>query len=355
MIVYPPSRHGVYTQPGAKGVAGAQAFASWSGAPVHTVLDFAEHTRDWPQMTRHLPFEEWAQYRALGMRLVLSVGLVPGDPKTTPYTLAECAAGAYDEHFAYLGRELVAHDLGDIPLRLGWEFQGDWYPWSARYGREAVFAGAFRSAVTAFRSVEGEAFRFGWCGLPLIGNGSINFEAAYPGDEFVDYVGVDVYDADLTRKYYRGNKPLTASSHAEFWDFLLTGKWGLARWAQFARDHGKPLAIGEWGVTTNPKGEGGGDNPLFIDAMFDFIEDPARNVAWATYFEIDDANSGVKHALSTPSTAFPEAAARYRERAQARHAAEARLADLPDGRPLTNLFTTPDLVQVAGLIERNAP
>ncbi|HEY0871195.1 MAG TPA: hypothetical protein VGD55_12410, partial [Acidothermaceae bacterium] len=73
-------------------------------------------------------------------------------------------------------------------------------------------------------------------------------------------------------------------------------------------------AITEWGVTQLTNGHGGGDDPAFVDRMFDFMTDPANNVAYAHYFNTGSVADD--HTL-TGSTKFPESAAEYRDRVQA--------------------------------------
>ena len=57
-----------------------------------------------------------------------SVPLLPKDGST----LAAGASGAYDAHFETMARELVAQGQGDAIIRLGWEFNGSWYPRGTR-------------------------------------------------------------------------------------------------------------------------------------------------------------------------------------------------------------------------------
>ena len=46
-------------------------------------------------------------------------------------SLAACASGSYDDEHAEVARRLVLNGLGGIQIRLGWEANGDWYPWTA--------------------------------------------------------------------------------------------------------------------------------------------------------------------------------------------------------------------------------
>jgi len=73
------------------------------------------------------------------------------------------------------------------------------------------------------------------------------------------------------------------------------------------------MALTEWGETWRSDGHGGGDDPAYIDHMFDFMTNPANHVAYGHYFEVGSAN--VDHLLT--GVHFPTAAAEYRRRALA--------------------------------------
>jgi hypothetical protein len=301
---------GVYVGPGAKNVAGAPVFAAATGVPVTRVVDFLP-TGSWAAMTG----AGWllTPYRGQPVALELSVPMLPDDkaPGGKPWTLAGCASGAYDGQWATLGRLLVTSGVPTTRVRPGWEFNGTWYRWSAAF-QAANYRGCFQHVVTTMRAVPGAQFSFDW--NPNLGAGTFPAENAYPGDAYVDVVGVDVYD--LSWSWYptpAGVDPTRARELA--WAWLARGDHGLVFWSAFARAHAKPLSVTEWGATIRPDGHGGGDNPYFIDRMLDFLTDPANNVTASHYFNIDTTT--VRHDLTRDGTAFPDAAARLRARAAA--------------------------------------
>ena len=61
-------------------------------------------------------------------------------------TLKQCAAGAYDSHFHALGDTLKRFGKSDSYIRLGWEGNGDWYPWAVKTNGNdaATFVEAWR-------------------------------------------------------------------------------------------------------------------------------------------------------------------------------------------------------------------
>ncbi len=241
---------GVYS--GGVKVSQAQSFGAWRGQAVPVAGDF-------------LPGDDWAGVQGPGWllgasagkvdRLVLGVPVLPGAKGST--TFAAGIAGSYDQHFAALGRNLVAAGHDDAVLRLGWEMNGDWFPWSI-IGHEAEFAAYFRRIVTTMRAVPGARFSFEY--NPTLGAGSWGAKpnAAWPGDAYVDVIGLDVYDS------LWGNSTATP---AQRWAAVQGGTYGLDWWADFAARHGdKPFGFPEWGLweTSGQNGGGGGDNPLFI-------------------------------------------------------------------------------------------
>ncbi len=300
------TQFGVYTGPGRKGVDGANAFSTWSGHKVERVLDF-------------LPYDSWSSlannswlidaYAGTGYHLDLSVPMLTSSGGGS---LAQCADGTYDAYWTGLGSKLVAAGLPDTTLRLGWEMNGNWYPWAAA-GRTNDYIGCYRHIVEVTRTVPGAHFSYAWS--PNLGAGSFPAEQAYPGDAYVDDIAVDAYDTSWTWN----PTPVgvsTTQARANSWAWIQRGDHGLDFWSAFARSHNKPLALGEWGATWRSDGHGGGDNTGYVNSMFDFIDDPANKVAYATYFNSADSASP-RHDLMRPDTVFPTAAAAFRQRLQA--------------------------------------
>lgn len=273
---------GVYAGPAAKGVAGAAAWAAFTGTIPRHVLDFAASDNWW-----NISGQAWmlAPHAGSTAQLEYSLPMVSDARKDTPRA---CALGAYDRWWRRLGVNLVSFHLSHTVVRPGWEFNGSTYRWRA-VGRPAQYAACFRRIVTAMRGVPGGAFTFDWS--LVAGPTAMAAETAYPGDAYVDYVGLDVYDMG--------------------YDVVRQSR-GLTFWAGFAARHHKPLVISEWGVTWRRDGRGGGDDPAFVDVMFDFVLNPDNHVMFAHYF--NSASPVEDHVLSTPHTRFPRSAAEYRRR-----------------------------------------
>lgn len=281
-----------------------EAFEAWLGREVPYVLDFSAR-QTWEEIANpSYVIDQWA---ASGRRPVYSVALLPENGQSS---MAAGARGENRHHFRRLAEQLVAKGQADAILRLGWEFNGDWYRWSAHDGEE--FKQYWRHTVEAMRSVPGQRFEFDWSVNSGPGQ-SGDAVTRYPGDDVVDYVGVDFYDASWAPDSYPYPTPCAADcrlTHQQnAWTARTTEARGLFFWRDFARAHGKSLTIPEWATGTRPDGHGGGDNPYYIRKMYEFLHDPDNNVAYHNYFEYD--GGGVAGRLMAGQ--YPEAAAAYRQ------------------------------------------
>jgi hypothetical protein len=313
----PPSASGVaygaYVGPAAKGVAALPAWQAFAGTKATYALDFAA-ADNWT----NIEGPDWAlsPWWGSNRQLIYSVPLFPHTATQkaaqSGKSLAKCAAGDDDDHWAQLGKNLMSHHLATTVVRPGWEFDASWYVWAAK-GRVDDYVSCFRHLVTAMRGVPGQHFQFLW--NPAEGVHEFPAEQAYPGNEYVDYVGVDIYDTSWAKETY----PLAATAPADeraqvqaaVWNNLLTGDHGLQFWQAFAQSHGKRMAIPEWGLSQRTDGHGGGDDVSFVQGLLAFVGNPRNDVAFAMYFDNDTA-AGDRHKISTAGTVFPQAAAAYK-------------------------------------------
>jgi Glycosyl hydrolase family 26 len=236
------------------------------------------------------------QYGGSGYTLSIGVPIIPTNSSGSAVgTLAQGATGAYNSYFVTLAQNLVAGGLSNAYLRLGWEFDGSWMTWAATTpSAEASFASYFQQIVTAMRSVPGEQFRFVW--NPDAGaftQSGYSVAAAYPGNAYVNVIGLDAYDQSWAT-------PQTATNA-----WASTTLPALAAAARFAAANGKPVAFGEWGLAIRSDGHGLGDDPYFINQMVAWMR--SNNVTYESYF---DANSGGVNSLITGGS-FPSSLAAF--------------------------------------------
>lgn len=172
-----------------------------------------------------------------GKDVLWSVPLIPSGAN-----LASAADGDYDSHYRELAKTFVENAGNDsqIYIRLGWEFNGDdYFPWSA-VGKSQDYVGAFQNFVDAFRSVS-DKFRFEWC--PNKGDVGMNPADAYPGDAYVDVIGMDFY--------WDSKQSWSFTDPVQAWNYFVNEKYGLQWHQDFADAHDKPTAYSEWGVNSN--------------------------------------------------------------------------------------------------------
>lgn len=257
MMLSPPviaaPQLGVYQGNGCDGARRMQDFARWLGRQPDFALDFFA-ADSWKSMSddANWTVKCWARH---GMKkVVFSIPMLPGGGPT----LAEGAAGHFDTHFQQLAQLLIAHGYADAIIRLGWEFNGGWYPWAAKQD-PSNWVKYWRRIVTTMRAVPGAAFRFDWCSAQ--GYQQIPASQVYPGDEYVDIIGRDTYNQTWAN----------VATPEERWQDLLTQSYGLNWLRDFARAHNKPISIPEWATGTRPDNHGGGDDPYFIRQMAEWI------------------------------------------------------------------------------------
>jgi len=199
-------------------------------------------------------------------------------------------------------------------LRPGWEFDGTWYPWSVRSDADARnFATYWQKIVTVMRAVPGAHFSFLWspAGFQTL---SWNIEDAYPGNAYVNDVSFDVYDQSSDGAIFSSGDPhntATAAQSKAVFNDLRTDREGLDWLAAFAQAHKKPIVIPEWAVASRTDGHGLGDDPTFINEMYNWFV--SHHVAWSIYF-IDNARDNSKQDINFLLTDghFPKSLAAFR-------------------------------------------
>ena len=278
---------GVYRWDSPKGPGNVDAFGEWLGRPARVAGAF-EATKTWQDiegMDWQLgPWSQWVRGQP-GRTLSLGVALLP----ERGASLARCGAGEYDESWERLAKNLAAYGLNEAYLRLGWEMDGPWNAWAAPpgSGKEAHFAGCFRRAVQLMRrAVPQNRWKFVW-NVTTTDWKRPYLDAIWPGDAYVDVVGIDLYDQSWAKRTYPYPRRCDAACRSERQDNAwkdLRARLGAVR--DFAAAHGKPLALPEWGIATRADGHGGDDDPAFIRRMHEFIHDPGNNVEYHCYWDV---------------------------------------------------------------------
>lgn len=279
-------------------------FEMWRGRP----FDVAVSGSTWASWA-DIEAPYIAPYDGFPGFMQLRIPMLPGTGTSlaSGVTFTACATGAYDANFEALGRDLVAKGRGNSHVRLGWEANGNWYPWNAANASSATeWVQCFQHEVTALRAAAPEILIDWNMNAETETPASLNPTDIYPGDAYVDVIGVDFYD---------------------FWPALTTdalwtthyldsapggGPYGIGAWLAFAQSRGKLLAIPEWGIinSSKPNCGCGGDDPVYVKNMHDFFAANAAELAYESYFNLA-TTPGDTTTIIYPSTTSPDASAEY--------------------------------------------
>jgi glycosyl hydrolase family 26 len=250
-----------------------QSFGAWRG----TVVDSATL---YPQAYtwQDIHDSDWHINTYQGFDGVLVYGL-PMLPDSRDGDFASIVAGRHDWVYEQVARDL--RDAGrarSVVVRIGWEANGDWFPWEATARTARGYIAAYRHIVAVLRRVLPDVvidFDIA-CGTPLRGQqdrlDALNL--LYPGDDAVDVVGCDTYDWYDTRVFDDASWEAAVRPH---------NRVGVGDVADFARRHGKGLSIPEWGLASTTEG-GSGDNPFYLERMRSFFETNADILVLEGYF-----------------------------------------------------------------------
>lgn len=190
---------GAYT-PGAP--ANAQALSEYASM-VGRQPDIVMWYRDFPQPL--LYSNEISNLRATGQAPMIT---------WEPYeqSLSAIASGAYDSYLRESAQ--IAKSWGSrLMIRFAHEMNGTWYPWAGSSTSPETFIAAWRHVVSIFRA-EG-ANNVKWVWSPNVQEGSkYPISPYFPGEEWIDYVGLDGYNWGSAEGAWQSLREVFASSYA---------------------------------------------------------------------------------------------------------------------------------------------
>jgi hypothetical protein len=242
------------------------AFGNWRGRPDDVAMMYTDRS-SWTSITGADSFV-FSFMKSWPGKLVISQPLFPNDGSN----LKDCAAGKYDTYWTTFGSALVSNDRPDSIVRIGWEFNGDFMYWHAT-NDAAQFIQCWNHVAAAIKSTDPKAL----CDWTINAHGTPSDSCmgdattCYPGDQYVDYVGIDNYD----------NYPPSTTTP---FDTIAKAKGGLTWIYDFAVQHHKRFAVGEWGVVSGAGTNGGGDNPAFVQNMWSWFQAHAAVGLYESYF-----------------------------------------------------------------------
>lgn len=237
----------------------------------------------------------WRRLSHAGIRVAQTVPLVMFEDAAALDRIldpADALHGRYLDLWGDIGRRLRAAGAEAPVLRIGHEMNlgGTSYPWS--YANPALtadrFKALYRLAAAAILAEAPDAVR---CWNPGKRTARGVAEDLWPGDDVVDLVGLDFYDNGVVN-YVTDDaswRRLAAATDAG-------GPVGILAWRDFARGHGKPFAVPEWGLTgpARPRPAVPTDRPYYVRAMHAFFADTAAagDLAFESYYNRDMNDTG---------------------------------------------------------------
>jgi len=175
-------------------------FSPLPGKKLGVVHFFQPFGKDDGKKTNHYPSIE-------RLNKVIAEGYIPmitlenhfiiADPNMKQPNLYSITEGHFDSFFGYWASQ-IKQVKGTVMLRMLHEFNGDWYPWCiVKNDKNPQLVGkTFRYIHNIFKQNNVTNVKFIWCPNSMsIPQESWNYIMdAYPGNEYVDYVGLDIYN-----------------------------------------------------------------------------------------------------------------------------------------------------------------
>ena len=121
------------------------------------------------------------------------------------------------------------------------------------------------------RAAGATAVQFNWC-VNKGNQGDTNAWAAYPGDAYVNIIGLDIYDH------------LNPSFNDQQWAENRAQVPSLDDILAKVIASNKQIALDEWGVSHRGS-NGGGDNPFYIQKVWEWVNANRARLAYESYYD----------------------------------------------------------------------
>ncbi len=183
----------------------------------------------------------------------------PDSDNTTSagYTLASIIDGSHDEYIDRFATQV--RDLGlPVAIRFAHEMNGNWFPWSEETnGNHAgEYVQAWRHVHDRFTAIGATNAIWIWSPNVVTARPSVRLAPLYPGDDYVDWLGIVGY---YRRVYLDDNGKPKAPTFDNTYGSTLDELRAVAS---------KPIVLTEVGAT-----EVGGNKPAWITSLFQGLAD----------------------------------------------------------------------------------
>jgi len=178
-LLYPSRKYlGVEIDGAPASLAPAEQFASWVGTKPNLIGQYVAWGTSFDAKAAS---SAWS-YGAMDF--------VVWEPWNT--TLADIAAGDSDTYITNFATAVRSLNV-PIALSFGHEFNGNWYPWGSSKATPAQFVAAWKHIHDLFAQAGATNVIWIWDPNVIVALPNITLAQYYPGDSYVDWVGVTGY------------------------------------------------------------------------------------------------------------------------------------------------------------------
>jgi hypothetical protein len=123
-------------------------------------------------------------------------------PSANPYSLQAIASGRFDAYLRAQGEALAAVGA-PVAVRFAHEMNGSWYPWGqgVNGNTPADYVAAYRHVHDVITAAGATNVLWVWSPITVISRPGVPLAPLYPGDGYVDWVGLSVYFSSPTATY----------------------------------------------------------------------------------------------------------------------------------------------------------
>jgi beta-mannanase len=207
---------------------------------------------------------------------------IPWSVSEPDFQLSDTIAGTYDSYIRRFAEE--ARNWGHpFFLRFDWEMNGTWFPWSegVNGNQSGEYVAAWRHVHDIFAEVGADNATWVWCPNVDPAGKLQDLASLYPGDEYVDWTGLDGYNWGPKKGGWTGFDRLYRATYSRIVGTVAPGK---------------PLMIGEMGST-----ESGGSKASWISDALAAIPSEYPRVRAVLWF--DKFDDGMDWPIETSSGA----------------------------------------------------
>jgi len=301
----PPWLHGVGQIKPNGDPNGYDRWVSWMGHEPDIVAVWTASVENWNEFedgNTGYYFKTTLGFLPKSTPVVLSYPMVPKSISNrncqNPGMWDQFARGDFDRHYRAWARNFktIVQSYGRDPanhvIRLGWEMNGDWYPWSV-CNKVSEFKASWERAVSILRAeIPGIVIDFSparefvgyTTGRNFNGTPGCDLDCFLPAPDSYDVISRSVHDG---RPYTTDEDSWRRSNY----DPSAYGakQFGLVDIVAAAKQHNKKIGLTEWGTQMEDcdSNHKKAPNPsLFFNKVHEFLQQNAALVAWDIHFSV---------------------------------------------------------------------